>query len=202
MSIQIFARGAWAARPPFVLDPARVYTCIAIRSFREIEAEGMGVFELIYQPKGLDQLTCETDRVNAVSIITLESEGYPNLLIPESFIESYPLAVIEGFSRIVMAVEIGVLADTVPLDYLQASMQQAVQDIVGVQDATVELFKAPVTGTITPEQAELMEANRQALLQNGTNHYAENKRLSDALDLERAKVARLEQIIINNAIPL
>lgn len=202
MSIQIFARGAWSGRLPFSLDPARVYTCIAIRSFREIEAEGMGVFELVYQPVGLDLNTCETDRVNAVSIITLESEGYPNILIPESFIESYPTAVIEGFSRIVMAVEIGVLPDHVPLDYLQAAMQQAVQDIVGVEDAVVELFKAPIMGTLTPEQAELLEANRQALIQAGSNHYAENKRLSDALTLERAKVARLEQIIINNSIPV
>src|SRR5690606_12576576 len=99
-------------------------------------------------------------------------------LIPVSYIESYPVSVIEGFSRIVLAVEIGILPDHVPLEYLQATLQQAVQDIVGVEDATVELFKAPVQGTITPEQAELLEANRLALVQTGSNHYAENKRLS------------------------
>lgn len=200
MSIQPFARGKWKAKAPFVLDENIVYTCIGIRAFRDIEAEGVGVYELVYQPRALSEEVCETDRVNAVSIITLEAEGKPNVLIPTSYIQSYPTTVLEGFSRIVLAVEIGILSDKVPLDYLKAQLQQAVTDTVGVENATVELFTAPYRGVITPDQAEAMEHARQQLIRTGNNHYSENKRLQDALDLAEAKVRRLEQIIIDNSI--
>lgn len=201
MTIALFARGPWKVDAPFVTSDTTTYTCIAIRSFRDIEAEGTGVFELVYQKAGLTQEKCGTDRINAVSIITLESDGNPHLLIPTSFISDYPNSVAEGFSRVIMAVEIGVLSDKVPLDYLKTNLKQAVQDVVGVEDARVELYLAPYSGVITPDQAELMEANRLALIKNGTNHYSENKRLSEELILEKAKVKRLEQIIIDNAIP-
>lgn len=201
MTVALFARGPWKVNAPFVVSETTTYTCIAIRSFRDIEAEGTGVFELIYQKAGLTQEKCDEDRIAAVSIITLESDGNPHLLIPTSYILDYPNSVAEGFSRVVMAVEIGVLSDKVPLDFLKTNLKQAVQDIVGVQDARVELYLAPYGGVITPAQAEMMEANRLALIKNGTNQYSENKRLAEELLLEKAKVKRLEQIIINNAIP-
>ena len=198
MSIQLFSRGKWVVNAPFSVSAETIYTCTANRSFREMESEGESVYELVYQPRGLTQVKCETDRVNSVTIVVLESEGNQNLLIPTSYIQSYPTAILEGFSRIVLAVEIGLLSDKVPLEYLKANLQQVVADVVGVEDAKVELFTAPYRGVITPEQAELIEQNRQALVKSGTNHYSENKRLADQLALANAKVQRLEQIIIDN----
>lgn len=200
MSIQLFSRGKWVVNAPFAVSADTVYTCTANRSFREMESEGDSVFNLVYQPRGLTQLQCETDRVNSVTIVVLESEGNPSLLIPTSYIQSYPTAVLEGFSRIVLAVEIGLLSDKVPLEYLKANLQQVVADVIGVENAKVELFTAPYRGVITPEQAELIEQNRQALVKSGTNHYSENKRLADQLALANAKVQRLEQIIIANSL--
>ena len=200
MAITLFARGAWKVKNPFVVAATTVYTCIANRSFREIEAEGMGVYELVYQPAGLTQEQCETDRVAAVSIITLESDGNPNIMIPTSYILDYPNAVAEGFSRVVLAVEIGVLSDKVPLEFLKENLKQAVQDVVGVEDAEVKLFVAPYQGVITPDQAELMESNRLQLIKTGVNQYSENKRLQEELAIERAKRLRLEEIIIANSI--
>lgn len=200
MTISIFARGAWKTDAPFTVSQEKIFTCIAIRSFREIEAEGEGVYELVYQPAGLPRSACETDRIAAVSIITLEQENGLNILVPTSYILTYPFTVTEGFSRIVIGVEIGILSDKVPLDALKEKIQQGIQDVIGVDDATVELFKSPYSGVITPEQAELIEANRLALIQSGGNVYSENKRLEVALALANEKVARLERIIIDNAI--
>lgn len=197
----MFARGPWKVEPPFTVDETLNYTCIADRSFREMEGEGVGVYQQVYQPLGILQEKCETDRVNAVTIVTLECEGKPNLLIPTSYITSAPTTVSEGFSRVVVAVDIGILSDKVPLDHLKQTLQQAVQDITGQENAKVELFLAPYSGVITPDKAELMESNRQALLKNGTNQYAENKRLTDLLTIEQEKVKRLEKIIIDHSVP-
>lgn len=197
----MFARGPWKVSLPFTVLADQNYTCIADRSFREMEGEGIGVYEQVYQPVGLSQEQCETDRVNAVTIVTLELEGKPNVLIPTSYITSSPTVVSEGFSRVVLALDIGILSDKVPLDHLKESLKQAAQDITGQAEAKVELFLAPYSGIITPDKAELMERNRLALLKNGTNQYAENKRLTDLLAIEQEKVKRLEKIIIDHAIP-
>lgn len=197
----MFARGPWVVKEPFAVVADQIYTCIADRSFREMEGEGIGVFEQVYQPAGLSQEQCESDRLNAVTIVTLESDGRVNLLIPTSYITSAPTTVSEGFSRVVLALDIGIVSDKVSLEHLKESMQQAAQDITGQENAKVELFLAPYSGYISPDKAELMERNRLALLKNGTNQYAENKRLTDLLAIEQEKVRRLEQIIIDHAIP-
>lgn len=200
MTIRLFARGVWKVSAPYVVNQTVPHTCVAIRSFRELEAEGIGVFEQVYQPVGLTRSRCEEDRLAAVSIITLEREDGPNKLVPSSFITEYPFATLEGFSRVVLAVEIGLLSDKVPLDFLKEHLQQAVQDVIGIQGAEVELLRAPYSGIITPEQAELLEMNRQAAIAGGSNAYAENKRMADALAVANEKIGRLEQIIIDNAI--
>lgn len=197
MAIVPFVRGAWKASPPFssMVQEKVIYTCIATRSFREIEAEGQSVFDLIYRPVGLTVTDYETDRLNAVIIVTLEQEEGPNFMVPSSYILDYPVVVSEGFSRLVLAVELGLMSDKVSIEGLKEKMQEAVVDTIGVENAVVEIFKAPYAGVITPEMAELMEANRKSLLKTGVTAYSENKRLTTELEKAKLQIKRLEDII-------
>lgn len=197
----IYARGKYEVLAPFALVPDVSYTAIAIRSFRDVQAEGIDIFAAYYEPKGLDRAKYDTDRVNAVSLVTLAADEHPQVIIPTSYIKTVPLSVGTGFSRMVLAVDIGVLPDSLDLSYLNAEIKSLVSDLTGLtEDVEVKTYTAPVTGLLTPEQAEAFEQNRLAAIKGRATFYAHNKQLEEELVRLREINARYEKIIIDNSL--
>lgn len=195
----IFARGKYEVKAPFTLVANTSYTCIDIRSFRSVEAEGINILQTYYLPQGLTQADYDSDRVNAVTLVTLAGEEVPEIVIPSSYITSFPLTVGDGFSRMVIGVDIGVLPDSLDISYLTAEIKNLVSDLTGLQ-GEVTLFSAPITGVLTPEEAQAFEDNRKAAIASRSTFYAQNKRLNDQLAEVTAIKDAYEKIIIDNGL--
>jgi hypothetical protein len=198
-SVLIYARGKFEVQAPFALVADVSYTATAIRSFREVQAAGIDIFANYYAPMGLDQATYDSDRVNATSLVTLQADEHPTVIIPTTYILSAPTTVGEGFSRMVIGVDIGILPDGLDLTYVTAEIVALVSDLTGLQ-SDVQQFTAPITGLLTPEQAESFEQNRIAAIRGRTTHYAQNQTLQDQLNKATALAARYEQIILQSGI--
>lgn len=184
----IYARGVFELDAPYaaLLVPNRSYTCVAIRGFRDIRAAGDDVFALYYQPRGVDLTRYQNDDAASASIVTLYSEDQPMLHVPNSFIKSYPTTVTNGFSRVIMGVEIGLVPDDLPLDYLISEIQGKASELTGLT-AEVTLHTAPYQGVLTAQQLEAFENNRKAAIGNRVTVYGK-------LAAAEAEVQRLTAI--------
>lgn len=184
----IYARGVFELEAPYnaALLANRSYTCIAIRGFRDIRAGGGDVYTLYYQPLQIPLTKYQDDDANAASIVTLYTEDQPLLHVPNSYIKSYPTTVTNGFSRIIMGVEIGLVPDDILLDYLIADIQGKVSELTGLT-AEVSLHTAPYQGVLTAQQLEAFENNRKAAIGSRVTVYG---RLAAA----EAEIVRLNAI--------
>lgn len=191
----MYARGAWELLAPWTVVAGVSYKCDAIRSFVNVQAEGIDIFKAYYEPKGLAQAVYDTDRVNGVSLVTLVSDEYPEIIVPTSYITKAPTTVSSGFSRMVLGVDIGVLPDTLDISYLNAEIVGLVSSLTGLE-AEVTTYVAPMTGTLTPEQAEAFEDNRKAAITNRTTYYSKVATLTAQLATVTALKDRYEKLIV------
>lgn len=191
------ARGKWELLDPFIqsIVADASYSCRAIRDFHDVLNEGIDIFKAYYEPKGIAQSKYDTDLVNATSLVTLHSDDYGEVIVPTTYIKVAPTTVSSGFNRMVLGVDIGVLPDTLDISYLAAEIKGLVSSLTGL-DSVVTTYTAPITGTMTPEQAEMFEQNRKAAVANRTTFYAKVESLQNQLNAMTAIKERYEQIII------
>lgn len=197
-----FARGTWELLAPWATDVVAdvSYTCIALRSFKDVQAEGINIFTAYYEPKGLAQSVYDTDRVNATMLVTLDSDEHGQIIVPTTYIKTAPTTVSSGFNRMVMGVDIGVLPDTLDLSYVNEEIKGLFSALTGLTDVTVTMYTAPITGTLTPEQAEAFEENRKAAIAGRTTFYAKVAQLQAELDTQKQINAAYEKIIVDNGL--
>lgn len=192
------ARGKWELLDPWKVDLVAdaSYVCIAIDSFQKVLAEGIDIFEAYYKPKELDQSKYDLDRVNATSLVTLHSDDHGEIIVPTTYIKSAPTSVSTGFNRLVMGLDVGVLPDSIDLSYTVEEVKALFSSLTGLTDVEVTMYTAPITGTLTPEQAASFEANRLAAIEKRSTFYATNEKLQAQLTEVTAIKNRYEQIII------
>lgn len=192
------ARGKWELLDPWKADLVAdaSYVCIAIDSFQKVLAEGINIFEAYYKPKGLGQDKYDTDRVNATSLVTLHSDDHGEIIVPTTYIKTAPTSVSTGFSRLVMGLDVGVLPDSIDLSYTVAEIKELFGALTGLTDVEVTMYTAPITGTMTPEQAASFEANRLAAIEKRATFYATNEKLQARITELEAIKTRYEQIIV------
>ncbi|AEH03608.1 hypothetical protein AVT69_gp183 [Pseudomonas phage PhiPA3] len=180
-------KGLYTLYAPFdqQMVPNELYTCAAIRRFEDIENNGRNVFSVYYEPFGLTEQQCQSDRAAGHFIVTLLSTKYPPLYVPTSFIKSYPNLNSKQYNQVILTLSLGPLPDDVILDSAMDAAANAVSDFLGVTPE-VHIGIMPLSDAVTPEQHETREANRLAAIANRTTDYA---RLAE----EQAKNAQLSQ---------
>ena len=191
------ARGKWELLAPWAVVDNVAYKCDAIRSFRDLQGEGIDIFATYYQPMGLSADIYNSDRVNGTSLITLISDDHPQITVPSTYIKTAPTTVTTGFNRMVMGIDIGILPDALDISYLNAEIKGLVSALTGL-DSTVTTYTAPITGLLTPEQAESFEVNRQSAIEKRATFYSKVETLQQQLTAMTAIKDRYEKIIIDH----
>lgn len=181
----IGTRGRYSLTSPWSAAPGVLYTCAAVRRFVDIENLGTDVYETYYAASGLERSDYERDRQNDEAIVTLVSETTAPIYVPSSYIAAFPDLSHRNYHHVVLSASLGPLPDYIDLTFVRDQVAAAVSDVVG-QEATVHLSVAPMSGTVSPEEHEALEAARQAAIQNRTTDRA---RLIEA----QGKVTQLEQ---------
>lgn len=193
--------GRFEARAPFdtVVQLGVFYTCIAVRLFKDCEAQGEEVFDDYYSALGLTTADYQQDEGVGAAIVTLSTPDGDVVYIPDTYIASYPQMGAARYHHVVLAVSLGPIPETVQLDNLIANLTEMVSDVIGVENK-VQIAAAPSTGTITDEEHEAMETARLARIQNRTTTRSELLRTQNKVAVLEERIVVYEQILRNNGL--
>lgn len=180
----IFAKGRWILKLPFIANPTKIYTCIAIRSFADVYKSGADVYRVFYLTMGVqDGVTVAgnpfnfiAERLHKPNIITLQADDGETIYVPDTFIQRFPDMGEVKYSHLVLSVSLGAVPDYLDLDEVKDAVAQTIASRFGFVPQVRE-HRAPSTDNPTPEQHEAIEAARLASL--------------NLLETDAAKVAKL-----------
>lgn len=186
-------RGLYSLKAPFKTEPAVLYTCAAIRNFPDLQNHGEDVFALYYEPLNLTQADYAADRASGAYLVTLTSDTTAPLYVPTSYILSFPNLSSQPYKWIVLSVSCGMLPDSLDLTFAKDQLAATLSDVIGTT-VTVQVGSAPYTGVVTPDQHQVLEAARQAMIKNRTTDYAHVVRLTDVNASLTQRLAILEAL--------
>ncbi len=179
--------GAFLLRAPFVADPEKSYTVVAVRQFYELISRGQDPVELVYRPVGLGETAYQGDQQLGALVICLRDRNGSLLYVPDTYIDQYPSMGSVPYSRLVLAVSLGMWPDERNLDDIIQSVKESVKTKIGV-DPELFVTRAPTRDYVSEDQHVQLVATRRAAVTHLETDTATILRLTD-------EVARLQQII-------
>ena len=181
---QIQAEGRYELRSPWaeVMPTATVFVCQAIRSFVEIENEGVGVYETFYEDMGVSQADYKSDVAENAHIITLMSQdGQTVIFVPDTYILYAPSSDNVVCDQIVLSVNLGVLPAYKDLTAVKTGLQSKLKEMMGI-DQPFNENRVPSVRTVTQSDNEIAEAARDALMEYQLSPEATIRSLQKQLD--------------------
>lgn len=183
----INALGQYVVRPPFNIPAGAIYKCEAINGFEALEKDGANVFSKFYTPFGISQDTFNTDRINGIDIVTLISSTHPTVILPSSFIVSFPNITAIPYNNVFLVMDLGILPDKTELRAGIDYCKEVIEDFHGVTP-TVQVVAHPIAGLIDSSQHEALVNARIAKMKERDTVY---KQFQDA----QVKIAAQQQRI-------
>lgn len=183
----INALGQYVVRPPFNIPAGAIYKCEAINGFEALEKDGINVFSKFYTPFGISQDIFNTDRINGIDIVTLISATHPTVILPSSFIVSFPNITAIPYNNVFLVMDLGILPDKTELRAGIDYCKEVIEDFHGVTP-TVQVVAHPIAGLIDSSQHESLVNARIAKMKERDTVY---KQFQDA----QVKIAAQQQRI-------
>ncbi|CAD5236154.1 hypothetical protein PP187_gp165 [Klebsiella phage vB_KvM-Eowyn] len=190
------AKGIYTLRTPWVSDLTHEYTCIAVRRFEDLATAGVDVYSEYYSPKGLTQQNYLEDLNTGAMLVTLAgaNTGVATMYVPSTYIAQYPNQSTVEYKYTVVGVNLGALYSGVDLSNFVEQVGELAVSVLGVV-APVTVNTATLVTTVTAEQHEIAEANRQAAITNNTTLSSRIVDLENQLAASKATNARMAQIL-------
>ena len=183
----INALGQYVVRPPFNIPAGAIYKCEAINGFEALDKDGVNVFSKFYTPFGISQDIFNTDRINGIDIVTLISSTHPTVILPSSFIVSFPNITAIPYNGVFLVMDLGILPDKTELRAGIDYCKEVIEDFHGVTP-TVQVVAHPIAGLIDSSQHEALVNARIAKMKERDTVY---KQFQDA----QVKIAAQQQRI-------
>ena len=183
----INALGQYVVRPPFNIPAGAIYKCEAINGFEALEKDGANVFSKFYTPFGISQDIFNTDRINGIDIVTLISSTHPTVILPSSFIVSFPNITAIPYNNVFLVMDLGILPDKTELRAGIDYCKEVIEDFHGVTP-TVQVVAHPIAGLIDSSQHEALVNARISKMKERDTVY---KQFQDA----QVKIAAQQQRI-------
>ena len=192
-------KGVYQLKTPFSekMDPTVVYTCVAIRKFKDIANQDGDVFSKYYEVNGLTNDDYSRDFKNDEAIVTLYSDTTAPIYVPSSYIASFPSSDVLAYHRVILSVDMGMLPDGMDLTFAKTQIKNCVSDAVGVAP-TVNENAGAVSGTVTMADHLATEAARKAAIKNRTTDYANTLDLTNRLKACQDRIAQYEKLLRDN----
>ncbi|UQT03107.1 hypothetical protein TOTORO_02440 [Serratia phage vB_SmaS-Totoro] len=188
-------RGIWSLKAPWTADHTLLYTCIALRKFKEIiSIDGVDIFKVHYQPRGLTQDQYQKDLAAGATMCVLSSDAGAVIQVPDTYIESYPGIAMSNYGIAVLSAMIGPLPLNISFDFLIDQVKNVITDTIGVEP-TVNLDHIPTNTAISPQDADALEAARQAAIKNRTSTYAQLLAEQQANASLRQTIVELQKLL-------
>ena len=162
---RIRAEGRYVLQTPWaeVMPPGVVFVCEAIRTFPEIEQEGVDVFETYYTPYGVTQAVYRSDVKEGACIITIISQDQNTIIhVPDTYILHCPTDDLVTQDHIVLSASMGVLPGYYDLTAIKTLLASKVLEVVGITTVFHE-NRAPSVNTLSQADNDIAEAARDTL---------------------------------------
>lgn len=140
----IGAKGVFKFKSPWVAKENDVYTVTAIQVLSEYSRSGIDPFSAIYEPMGLKDgiggFSSEAEVKENPMIITLTGNSGDVIVIPDTYIESFPDQSTVKYFNFVASIEIGIFEENEGIDYIIPSILDMCERYTG-RKADGKLFR-------------------------------------------------------------
>ena len=195
----LYAKGTYSLTSPYTLPGSQSYTCVAIRSFRDLLKLHVDVVKAYYTPVGLGETEYKSDTDVAAAIITLLGDDGQVVYVPDTYISSYPDLSGYNYNHMVLSVSLGTVWDQLPLDDVKQKIEETVKTALGVE-ATVNEHVSPTTGTVSQTEHERIETARRAAIRNQKTLTAQLLEIKTSYTTLQEQYATLEALAIEKGI--
>lgn len=190
--------GTYVLKAPYTLNPGKTYTCRAVRSFEDVEAQSVSVFERHYEPYGVSYEVYKADRASGAYLITLSATG-STVVVPDTYIEALPERLEDVTSLVLLTADLGPLPDSLGLTHVMEAIGAGCLDLLGYRP-DVRLIKLDHTDELNSTEQDNIEIARTAAVEIRKDVYtrlAEEKAANVRLN---AKLQRMEQLLLDNGL--
>lgn len=193
-------RGVFGVSAPFVVGAGVEYRVSAVERFTKIMGDGDDLFQELYAKNQIPEDKFNEDVAADACLVTLQPEYGTPIVVPDTYITTYPRNDLYRYRRLILAVDMGPIPNNLDVSYLQQTFATAASDLIGV-DAKVDLVEIPQEDSVTPEQHDINEATRKSKIKTRTTVYAEAETLrqqnQNLMDTQKRLIQLLEQNGIN-----
>lgn len=201
----MYARGRYVLTAPWdsLIDSTKTYTCIAIRSFKDIYEDGLDVEKEFYNPNGLvngqnyagSPFSFDGEKEAQANIITLlRDDNQQYIYVPDTYIAAYPSMADVKYNQIILSMNFGAMPDYLDLSAIKTTLASSVGAMIG-KTPTVNEHRAPSANTPTPVQHDALEGTRIGSITNRETDYVKIKRLEQLLASRDAQITKLTAIL-------
>ena len=195
---QMYARGSYELKNPWVASANKVFTCIASRSFEDIYKQGEDVYKTYYQNYILDGSTVngqvfnfDEEAQSLPNICTLRSEENEIIYVPDTYILSFPNTTLVPYSNVVLGLSLGPLPDEMDLISINAVLVDNIKKYFGIT-AEVTTMRIPTSTNPTPEEHEQWEESRKGAITSAVSVEEQLEMAKSTIDDQRAYIQQLE----------
>lgn len=187
-------RGIYTLRMPWATQNTVLYTCTALRTFRELIASGEDILSKYYVPKGLAKQDYETDLAAGAILCVLQGDNGEVISVPDTYVISYPDQSAPPVGHFVLSASIGPMRMDVNLDFLRSKVGEVISDTIGVvPEVFVDVLDSSTV--MTREDYDAMEAARTAAIKNRSTTYALLLQSQANVAVLQSKVAELQDLL-------
>lgn len=166
-------KGRWSLTQPWSANQTLIYQCTAIRFFTEMVAEGIDIFTVYYEPKGLSQSDYNADLAAGAAMCVLYSSSGSVITVPDTYIESFPGIGMSNWGQVILSASLGPMRLDLDLTFLKEQTGNLISNTIGVVPE-IYIDQLSTVEAISNTDADAIEAARLSAITNRTSTYAEN----------------------------
>lgn len=195
--------GAYVLRAPFSAT-GLVLRAESIRSFNEVEDQGISVYDHHYHTHGLDSAQYVQDRNDRQTIVTLmSSNGRTRIDVPSSFIITYPGGISVPHGQAFLVLNVGILPIGFDVSAVLTDLKEIAEKRIG-NPTTTTVMSLPTEGFVSQRESETMNQARMGRRSQTQSNYAkalavgvENDELKREVGIKDAMIVSLTNALSN-----
>jgi hypothetical protein len=177
------------------------YEVLGLQTLQAIAATNQDPYALYYEPYGISREKFVADVADKVCIVELQSSDGEMVRVPNSYLESLPIATGVPYATMFVTVNLGALPQDLSLAYFMAKVADMARDLMGVQDAQVRAMRASTLTYLSIEDASTIEAARKAVMETVITDAARLMIAEENLSALQTKYSDLEAFVLANNPP-
>jgi len=195
----IGAKGTYVLDAPFdtSIDTALAYECVAIRTYGEMQGWGKDPYTEVYARFDIPKEKYEADTATDAVLVTLRADSGQLLVVPSLYILECPVIGGIPYNVIAVAVKLGAIPDTLPLDSLTSKVTDLVLSEIGISP-DIAVVKLSGTKLISNTEHEALEQARQNKITSTFTNTGEIARLQQENTTLQEQIILLKQYIEAN----